>query len=59
MLNFLNNNEMEQLHKILINTLKDFTFIKDDKKSNSDLNEPDYCEMFVMQRGWRVVLKSL
>ena len=47
MLNFLNNNEMEQLHKILINTLKDFTFIKDDKKSNSDLNEPDYCEMFV------------
>ena len=47
MLNFLNNNEMEQLHKILINTLKDFTFIKDDKKSNSDLNEPNYCEMFV------------
>lgn len=34
MLNFLNNNEMEQLHKILINTLKDFTFIKDDKKTN-------------------------
>ena len=34
MLNFLNNNEMEQLHKILINTLKDFTFIKENKKLN-------------------------
>ncbi len=47
MLNFLNNNEMEQLHKVLIKTLSDFTLIKNESKSSNDVEELDYCNMFV------------
>ena len=45
MVNILDNMEMEELHKVLVNTLCGLTVIEN--KNNKNSFEKDYCDMFI------------
>ena len=47
MINFLDNREMEELHKVLIKNLSDLTLVKGENDKNYLDDELDYCEMFI------------
>lgn len=47
MLNFLDNREMEELHKVLIKNLRDLIIAKDLNEKKYLEEELDYCQMFI------------